>query len=148
MELQNTSRRDFLKTGCELIAGAVILNTLNTTDLLAHNLLEPIPSHKSIQISVASLTTDGKAIVASQTGPLGDRILIVRENAMTYRALSMKCTHKGCTVRSPKHGVLVCPCHNSAFDLDGVPTKGPAKRPLGRYETSFDATSQTVTVRF
>lgn len=148
MELQNTSRRDFLKIGCELITGAVILNNLSSTDLAAHTILEPIISQKSIQVSVASLTTDGKAIVASQTGPHGDRILIVRENATTYRALSMKCTHKGCSVRSPKYGVLVCPCHNSAFDLDGVPTKGPAKRPLGRYETSFDAASQTVTVRF
>ncbi|HEY6057370.1 MAG TPA: Rieske (2Fe-2S) protein, partial [Candidatus Limnocylindrales bacterium] len=51
-----------------------------------------------------------------------------------FVAYSKVCTHAGCPVglyRAPDH-VLVCPCHQSAFDvLTGAhPVGGPAVRPL------------------
>ncbi|GAB4297277.1 MAG: hypothetical protein Fur0034_07140 [Desulfuromonadia bacterium] len=46
-------------------------------------------------------------------------------------ALSLVCTHLGCTV-SVGEGEMVCPCHGSRFDREGGVLSGPAASPLGR----------------
>lgn len=67
--------------------------------------------------------------------PLGSRIsipeipalLIHAENGFT--ALSLTCTHLGCTLEPNENG-YACPCHNSSFDAGGNVTHGPAVKPL------------------
>jgi len=60
------------------------------------------------------------------------RIAVVREGNRYY-ALSLVCTHLGCTVEvTPK--TVSCPCHGSVFDRSGKVVRGPADRPLERYE--------------
>ncbi len=44
-------------------------------------------------------------------------------------AISMVCTHLGCTVEKKPEG-FVCQCHGSRYDKDGQVTKGPAVEPL------------------
>ena len=45
----------------------------------------------------------------------------------TVHAFSATCTHQGCPVGSVEDGVIVCPCHGSAFALDtGARVSGPA----------------------
>jgi Rieske Fe-S protein len=74
--------------------------------------------------------------------------LIVRRSAGVYLALSMRCTHKGCDVEPPKDAVLVCPCHNSRFDLAGAVVKGPATIPLARYPLTYNSETGQVAVKF
>ena len=46
-------------------------------------------------------------------------------------AYSSVCPHLGCAVDySAEHGKFKCPCHRSAFGLDGTPEEGPAPRSL------------------
>lgn len=59
------------------------------------------------------------------------RIALVRTQGH-LTALSLVCTHLGCTVNVHAEG-LSCPCHGSRFDRDGMVLEGPAVRPLGRY---------------
>jgi len=50
-------------------------------------------------------------------------------------AFAPQCTHLGCAYHwddSAKH--FLCPCHTSAFAIDGRVLSGPAPRPLDRYE--------------
>lgn len=58
-------------------------------------------------------------------------ILIIRHDKRLYAPTAI-CTHKRCTVRAQDQ-IIVCPCHHSRYSLEGVPTRGPAKRPLIRY---------------
>ena len=46
-------------------------------------------------------------------------------------AFSTVCPHLGCAVDwSAEVGKFKCPCHRSAFAVDGTPEEGPAPRPL------------------
>lgn len=60
------------------------------------------------------------------------RVAVVREGDELY-ALSLICTHLGCTVNvTPRE--IICPCHGSVFDRRGEPMKGPAGEPLQRLQ--------------
>ncbi|AJF64040.1 Rieske (2Fe-2S) protein [Streptomyces vietnamensis] len=63
---------------------------------------------------------------------LADKGLVITQpKAGEFKAFSSKCTHQGCAVSSIKDGVIVCPCHQSQFDIsDGSVKSGPAPSPL------------------
>jgi len=45
-------------------------------------------------------------------------------------ALTAVCTHRGCLVLAEGPEGFGCPCHDSAYDLHGEVTEGPAQLPL------------------
>lgn len=64
-----------------------------------------------------------------------ERVVVVREK-QGFAAISLVCTHLGCTVR-PSDAGFECPCHGSQFDNDGFVTGGPAPKPLEWYQVSL-----------
>ena len=62
----------------------------------------------------------------------GDRVYYLP--AKSKQAISLTCTHQGCTVQKQANGQFLCPCHGSSYDRDGKLIKGPAKRDLSRYQ--------------
>jgi len=60
------------------------------------------------------------------------RAVVIRQEKEIY-ALSLVCTHLGCTVNVTAEN-LVCPCHGSVFDREGHVLKGPSDKPLKRLE--------------
>jgi nitrite reductase/ring-hydroxylating ferredoxin subunit/uncharacterized membrane protein len=67
---------------------------------------------------------EGKLVGAS-VGTLG--VLLVRQG-QTIHAMDDRCAHLGCALHKGKlkDGIVVCPCHGSAFALDGTVVRGPA----------------------
>jgi cytochrome b6-f complex iron-sulfur subunit len=63
---------------------------------------------------------------------------VVIRTASGFIALSLVCTHLGCTVESKPEG-FTCPCHGSKFDPQGQVTRGPAQKPLRLLRTGFTA---------
>jgi ubiquinol-cytochrome c reductase iron-sulfur subunit len=63
-----------------------------------------------------------------------------------YVAYSKLCTHLGCPVGlyQQKTQQLVCPCHQSIFDVNAgcIPQFGPAPRPLPQLPITVDPTGQ------
>ncbi|MEU3608443.1 Rieske (2Fe-2S) protein [Streptomyces sp. NPDC035033] len=58
-------------------------------------------------------------------------IVITQPKAGEFKAFSSKCTHAGCAVSEVKDGAIVCPCHQSRFDMsDGSVKSGPATSSL------------------
>jgi Rieske Fe-S protein len=64
-----------------------------------------------------------------------ERVAVVRERD-GIAAISVVCTHLGCTIRATDSG-FDCPCHGSQFDNDGNVTGGPAPRPLDWYQVAL-----------
>ena len=58
---------------------------------------------------------DGEAVRFSTDAVEG----FVIRRAGEYQALSAVCTHLGCVLQQADAGQLQCPCHRTAFDLDG-----------------------------
>ncbi|MFZ2950101.1 MAG: Rieske (2Fe-2S) protein [Desulfuromonadaceae bacterium] len=59
-----------------------------------------------------------------------ERLALMRSESGFY-ALSLVCTHLGCTV-TVTEDELSCPCHGSRFDRQGKVLTGPAARALVR----------------
>lgn len=141
-------RREFLKrTG--LVLGAASLSGM-LSEILAScsNLTGPSIQHGSTTVNVAGLTSNGQFIVDSNVQPDGTPILLIRQNASSYTALSMLCTHQGCQVQPPSGGYIICTCHGSAYDMNGNVVRGPAPTPLAKYSTSYNASAHTVTINY
>lgn len=72
--------------------------------------------------------------VGSVTPITNGRFYLVRQTDGGFLALYQKCTHLGCAVPwEPELGKFVCPCHASAFEMDGDVINPPAPRPLDRF---------------
>ena len=50
------------------------------------------------------------------------------------QAISLTCTHQGCTVQMAEDGKFHCPCHGAVFAADGKVLKGPAQRDLSKFQ--------------
>ncbi len=67
------------------------------------------------------------------------RFYLVRLEDGGFLALYRKCTHLGCAVPwDPARDQFVCPCHASAFEVDGEVLNAPAPRPLDRFPVSIE----------
>ncbi|MFZ5832034.1 MAG: ubiquinol-cytochrome c reductase iron-sulfur subunit [Planctomycetota bacterium] len=63
-----------------------------------------------------------------------------QDRIVAYRA---ECTHLGCITQwNPAEGKFRCPCHGSAFGIDGLNLEGPAPRPLERCAIRLTAGGQ------
>ncbi len=111
------TRRQFIGTVTALAASVLFLGRF----------LTPRVSRRKALLSVAKADIPRKGALVYRES----RVAVIREGEDIY-ALSLVCTHLGCTV-SVTPTELVCPCHGSRFDRRGNVTKGPAGRPLARY---------------
>jgi len=64
----------------------------------------------------------------------GDEVYAVQANSQ--EALSLTCTHQGCTVQPNEDGSFHCPCHGAMFDKTGKVMRGPAERDLPRFRVA------------
>jgi quinol---cytochrome c reductase iron-sulfur subunit, bacillus type len=59
---------------------------------------------------------------------------VVKNGPESAVAFSPACPHLGCIYHwEDEQGLFRCPCHDSAFGLDGKVLAGPAPRPLDRF---------------
>ena len=141
-------RREFLKRTGITLTGITLAGALGQILESCSSLTGPAVSHGTTTISISSLNSNGQFLVDSSVSPDGTPILVIRQNATTYTALSMLCTHQGCQVNSPSGGSILCTCHRSIFDLHGNVTSGPAPSPLANYSVALNASAKTITVTY
>lgn len=130
MKFGGATRRQFMTTVAIAFAGL----------LLGNKFFTPRRRSQQTQLSLhkAELPADG-ALVYRQA-----RLAVVSNGGAPY-AVSLVCTHLGCTVSVTPED-FVCPCHGSRFDLHGNVLTGPADRPLTRYPVRITDDSFVVTL--
>ena len=103
------------------------------------------PSASSAEASSEALAGTTVAISEVAVGGglvVDEKYVVTQPKDGEFKAFSAICTHQGCPVGSVEDGVIVCPCHNSHFDItSGDAVSGPAQDPLPAVEfvTSGDS---------
>ena len=90
---------------------------------------------------VVSYGTPQKFLVPREDLPdVGDelifddmKVVLRRVSEDKIAAISLVCTHLGCTVNRVETG-FQCPCHGSQYDTDGLVVGGPAPKTLAWLE--------------
>lgn len=120
--MPETTRRDFLKIAASgLLTASGLLGLGALLRFLVYE-TEPAPDAK-FDLGPAKNYPIGSRTVL----PNIPALLIHTESG--FSALSLVCTHLGCTVEKNVDG-FTCPCHNSVYDNDGQVMRGPASKPL------------------
>jgi cytochrome b6-f complex iron-sulfur subunit len=122
MNKPSISRRDFLKLTLDsLLAFGGLLGLGGLIRFLSYQTEPPQPTEFDLGLA-GNYQSDSKT-----TLPEVPAVLIHGNGRFT--AMSLVCTHLGCTVEVQPDG-FACPCHGSRFNSDGYPVKGPAATPL------------------
>jgi cytochrome b6-f complex iron-sulfur subunit len=135
----NLSRRDFLKLSTNsLLALSGILGIGGLLRYLSYP-ADPTPP-SDFDIGPGSNYPRGSHTVVAHIPAL-----VIHDKA-GLRAISLACTHLGCTIEERNFG-FECPCHSSRFDPDGNVLKGPAASNLRklRVEESEDGNLHVIT---
>jgi cytochrome b6-f complex iron-sulfur subunit len=70
---------------------------------------------------------------------MGGRFYLARQQDGGFIALSLRCTHLGCAVSwEDRQKRFICPCHSSAFDINGEVLNPPAARALDYYPVMIE----------
>jgi cytochrome b6-f complex iron-sulfur subunit len=131
-------RRDFLRKSW------LLLGLVAATEFLFFivNLLRPgkelTKSNASSTLKIIGNVDDFK--VNSVTTDRINKLFLVRNDDGGFLALSLICSHLGCSVTwdEPKDQ-FICPCHSSAFDKYGNVINSPAPRPLDFFPVTIEA---------
>ena len=161
---QSPERREFVKKACAVCLGtaaALVPAAAGITVLLDPLRRKTAAGEKILVTTISALPADGTpqkfAIMADRVdawtkfpnAPVG-AIYLRRTGEKSVEAINVVCPHAGCFVdfRSAKKDYY-CPCHNSAFGLDGRITdpKSPSPRGLDSLETEI-RNDHEVWVRF
>jgi hypothetical protein len=114
---------------------------------------DPIPHGNFPDIIITlsnypSLISDGGYILINDGGVRG--IILYRKNISMYLAFERNCTFQpgdACATVDIHSSTLFMQdtCCGSSFNFDGIPTGGPAWRPLLQYQTSLSGNTLTIT---
>jgi cytochrome b6-f complex iron-sulfur subunit len=122
MNKPSISRRDFLKLTLDsLLVFGGLLGLGGLIRFLSYKTEPPQPTEFDLGLA------ENYQPDSVTTFPEIPAVLIHRDSGFT--ALSLVCTHLGCTVEVQFDG-FACPCHGSRFNSSGYPVKGPAVAPL------------------
>ena len=141
------NRREFIEKSClsglAVVVGSTMLGSLGISTVKASSRKSTLSGVREIPLMLEE-TPELQQVGGAyrlEIEDLDKDILVARTDTDTFIAVDIKCTHKGCLVaykqEMEKTPFFECPCHGSRYDLKGVPINGPAKMPLGTYETKL-----------
>jgi len=120
--MNTLSRRDFLKLASQgLLAVSGILGLGMVARFLGYQ-TDPPPQTEFDLGPATGYPVDSRTLI-----PTVPALLIHTETG--FSALSLTCTHLGCTLEQKAEG-FTCPCHGSSFDADGKILHGPTTKDL------------------
>jgi menaquinol-cytochrome c reductase iron-sulfur subunit len=94
--------------------------------------LDSLPLGRPVELSLHRERRDGWKKTLEKTTAW----VLRREQGVV--AYGPQCTHLGCGYRWTEDEEFVCPCHDTGFTIDGEVSRGPAPRPLDRYDVRIE----------
>ncbi len=123
--MKNISRHDFLKLSTNsLLALAGLLGIGGLIRYLSYQFDATPPSEFDLG-PASDYPINTRKVIAHIPA-----ILIHDEKG--WRAISLVCSHLGCTVEERSFG-FECPCHGSRYDPNGAVVRGPASTSLNKF---------------
>lgn len=127
MSNDRMTRRQFVKVS-GAAAGAIAIGGTGLLAACAGNKYPTVPmTDEKLVVNLADhpqLKEVGEGILFQV--PNNHENIVVVHTKDGYVATGAQCPHKGCSVRwQKKEGLLVCPCHKSAYKVDGSCERGP-----------------------
>ena len=120
--MTDLSRRDFLKIAANfLLALSGLLGLGGLLRFLAYQTDPPPPTEFDLG-PASDYPPSSRTVLANVPA-------ILIHTQAGFVALSLVCTHLGCTLAPTPEG-FACPCHGSQFDPHGALRRGPASRSL------------------
>lgn len=134
--MKKLSRREFLNLGVNSLLGlSAVLGLGGLIRFLSYE-MDPAPPS---QYDLGPVTDF----------PVGSRILLLHIPAVVihardgWLAMSLICTHLGCTV-DEKEGQYECPCHGSKYDARGLVQRGPSNTPLKKLKVETNEAGNVI----
>lgn len=129
--MPNPSRRDFLKLATTGVLSAAGLIGLAGLIRFLDYQVDP-PTKKVVDVGSAVQFPPGSRTV------LKDIPALLISSQSGFSALSLVCTHLGCTVEL-QDGGFRCPCHGSKYNAQGSVERGPARQSLRQLNVEVNA---------
>jgi len=136
-----SDRREFLTVSAASALTVLLTNACGGSGGDAAVLTGPVSF--SVQVSSYPGLANVGGIARVDNG--GTPIAAVRTGADTFAAFSLICPHRGCTV-GINGSSFRCPCHGATFASTGVWTGGQQTSGLAAFSTSYDSTTDTLTI--
>lgn len=139
---QRKTRRDFIAgiagSGAAVVAVGTLSRKAGTAMAQEDKVLATlkVSDHKDLEKVGGFVLIPGKGD--------GD-LMVIRTGDGKYAALSNVCPHRQCRVKVVSPTLIQCPCHQSAYKIDGTYVSGPAKTGLKTYAIAVEGDSITVT---
>jgi cytochrome b6-f complex iron-sulfur subunit len=135
-KMSNPTRRDFLKLTTTALLTASGLLGLGALFRFLDYQTEPPPKTEFDLGPASQYSPDSRTL-------LPDVPAVLIHNQAGFSALSLVCTHLGCTVDQNADG-FACPCHGSRYNADGLVQRGPAAKPLRHLHVELKADNTLV----
>lgn len=92
----------------------------------------------SSPLATADVPVGGATIFADRA------VVVTQATAGSFAAFSTVCPHQGCNVNAVEGAEIVCPCHDSRFDLTGAVLTGPAESGLAAVPVTVSGSELTL----
>ena len=136
-----SDRREFLTVSAASVLTVLLTDACGGSGGDAGVVAGPVSFSVQVSSYPALANVGGIARVDNGSIPIG----VVRTGADTFAALFLICPHRGCTV-AINGSSFRCPCHGATFASSGQWTGGQQTSSLAAFSTSYDATTDTLTI--
>jgi cytochrome b6-f complex iron-sulfur subunit len=126
---EKPGRRDFLKNVWKILGVIAALEF----SFFTLNILRPLKwKNKNKDLSTLKIIGNVEDFsINSVSTDRANKVFLVRETDGGFLALSLICSHLGCSVSwDQSKNQFICPCHSSSFDRYGDVINSPAPRAL------------------
>lgn len=147
------SRRQFVQ-----LTGSILIASMSASTLMAlfqgcykdsSNPVQPPPQGKTFTIKLSEHPELAQVGGFKTFNVDSSPIIVFRTGQTTFTALSMICTHQGCTVNWVNSSQqFQCPCHGSKYDKNGRVIQGPATQNLQTYRTEYKSDTNELIIYF